>query len=330
MKKTSTTAPKDYGRQVMLPIPSPSTADTSKHENQKKRNNRTRKHYKKRHKLQQECIKTSIYLPRCNDMPSLVDVHVLVNKNIDPQVIAGLSLGLNFIPTTEPDFSPDPLTVERAVLDFSRRLFLNWKTSQEKIPPFYPASKINTSISCTGASHNAFRIIRQECKLAASYLRNQALAWLSTEDQYKSNIPLCIRKSLQNIRTDTTFTIASADKNMGITVVTTTWYTTKCEEELLKQRPDGTIDYCLIVSDPRPLLTQITAKIASFVTSISFSKFLIALFGNNKSAVQKICLPNTTSSGFANFYGLVKYTNDLLNYVASPHATVLSQTPLPK
>jgi hypothetical protein len=104
-------------------------------------------------------------------------------------MIAGFSLGLNYIPTSEPDFSPSPHTVETTVLDFARRLFSAWNKPKGKPPPFYPTAKTNTQITCASACPVAMKIIRYECHLAARFMKNQALAWLSTENHYKKQYP---------------------------------------------------------------------------------------------------------------------------------------------
>jgi hypothetical protein len=122
----------------------------------------------------------------------------------------------------------------------------------------------------------------------------------------KSNIPLDIRKALHDLRSDSTIKIAAADKNMGIFIVSTAWYTTKCEEVLLKERPNGINDYCLILSDPQSLLTDVANKVQDMITIRRFFNFLQSQFGDNAVAVKRFGMPDVTNLIFANFYGLVK------------------------
>jgi hypothetical protein len=93
---------------------------------------------------------------------------------------------------------------------------------------------------------------------------------------------------------------------MGVTMVFTAWYTTKCEEALLKERPNGINDYCLIMSDQQSLLIDVANKVRHLITSRNFFILVQSQFGDNAVAVKRVCMPDVTNLGFANSYGLVK------------------------
>jgi tmRNA-binding protein len=268
------------------------------------KNARTRTHYQVRRKT--KYLLRSYEIKEVHpDHAHLEDAHVLTDKRVDTLALAGLSLGLAFIPSTEALYSPSCSNIRTAVMDFGRRLVQSAFLPESK-PPFYPKAKVSPTITNSRCSFLTNKILRMEFNLAADLLKGIALSTLNTQDTCNSSIPLPVRKALTKLRKDSTLTIASADKNMGITVVPTKWYTDKCEDALLKVRADGITDYTITSATEKEINRSIAKQLHALLQSNVSRSALAENFGDHAKAVHKFLVPNVEDSKLANFYALVK------------------------
>jgi hypothetical protein len=266
----------------------------------KSRNHRTRTAYKLRLKVKTNLAKQ--HMPYTHDKAQAAreDVHILVNSKLHPLAVAGLSLGLGYVPSTEPQFSPSPSKVSEAVLDLGRRILTHTDRSGTP-PPFYPPAKITAKMTTSKYNSVYTRIFSSNFKLAARHLESIAALHLNTNDAHTSNIPLDVRKQLALLRSDPNVTVTAADKNMGICVVPTTWYTQKCEESSLKARQNGIQDYKVIQEDSA-IIGRICTELHTVVTGHSFLKCLKGQFGEHTQSILRYALSGQENRRLASYW----------------------------
>lgn len=272
---------------------------------QKKRNQRTRTHYKVR--ASTRLLLNSSNIPKVSrENASLDDVHVLSNAVINPMALSGLSLGSGFIPTTESQFAPATKEINTAILDFGRRVIQSAYMTDSSRPPFYPPAQVNDKLPSGKLSHIGYRICRMQLKIAGELLQSLAFSQLNSMPETPSNIPLPVRKAMNTLLKDDTHTVANADKNMGITVVPTWWYVLKCEQALLKVRPNGVCDYIRIDRTESDINKDIATELKSKLDCVAVKNGLTEVFEGHANTVRKYMHPQTTLCKLATWYALIK------------------------
>lgn len=153
-------------------------------------------------------------------------VHRVHTPPLGPIVRSVLALGAGFIPDQHVHKCNTEVDVRTACLEFAWRVYWVWKYSNrpDRPAPRFHVRKFRDNwkpVYPSASFRYAFECLERTLVARVLFTRSR----LSTLPR---NLPLAAYRVLHALRNHPEYIIKSADKNMGICVVSRTWYVTQC------------------------------------------------------------------------------------------------------